>query len=51
LVRHTHIGEGGYENADLVVTKLLAEKTEKPGKAGNTETTATVGNGRQGVRV
>jgi thiol-disulfide isomerase/thioredoxin len=24
-VRHTHIGEGGYENADLVVAKLLAE--------------------------
>ncbi len=26
VVRHTHIGEGGYENADLVVAKLLAEK-------------------------
>ena len=25
-VRHIHIGEGGYENADRVVAKLLAEK-------------------------
>ncbi len=25
VVRHTHIGEGGYENSDLVVAKLLAE--------------------------
>jgi thiol-disulfide isomerase/thioredoxin len=26
IVRHIHIGEGGYENNDLVVAKLLAEK-------------------------
>ncbi len=26
-VRHVHIGEGGYENADLVVAKLLTEKS------------------------
>lgn len=25
VIRHTHIGEGGYENSDLVVAKLLAE--------------------------
>lgn len=26
IVRHIHIGEGGYGNADLVVAKLLSEK-------------------------
>jgi thiol-disulfide isomerase/thioredoxin len=43
MVRHTHIGEGGYDNADLVVAKLLAEKAGAVGKAGKAETVGNAG--------